>query len=226
LIAVGLACLLAGPRRSVGGRLDLLDWVYVLAEAALVVWLSLNSAGGAWVNYAIQAAVFGAVLVGRALARVEAGVSRGWRLAPLWLAVLVVPWGVVQNARGVAFRRFQERELVEKVLNDPRLPPRSRGQRYFVGRPGLNRLQGRLDLTHDEWLYTLFERVRGAESRSTWLRAELTAGPVLQVVTPSDSRTVPGVEQTLPELGYVLIARAGKFWVWDRAPERPPATKR
>ncbi len=63
-IAAGL---IRGWREMIGERLDGILWLYVLGETALVVVL-FRASTGAWVNYAIQATVFVAVVTGRARA--------------------------------------------------------------------------------------------------------------------------------------------------------------
>ena len=78
---------------------------------------------------------------------------------------------------------------------------------FFVDRPGLNRVHGRLDLVYDDWLYPVFESRRLAEPRSRWLRPMLTAGPVRVVVLDSVATRVDGISETLTELGFLSAVR-------------------
>ena len=40
---------------------------------------------------------------------------------------------------------------------------------FFLERPGINRVNGRLELVYDDWLYPVFESLHLAEPRSGWL---------------------------------------------------------
>src|SRR5262249_4748069 len=139
----------------------------------------------AWVNYGIQAAVLGCVLVGRALDRTLASPTRGWRAALIGLMALLVLGEDLNDAYRAARRGLANWVMLKRLVDDPRLREASRDI-YFVGLPQYNRLIGRGDLAHDEWLYGLFERAAAAESRRRWLRPELTTGAVRLVVVPQD----------------------------------------
>ena len=93
--------------------------------------------------------------------------------------------------------------------------------RYFVGMgcQRLNRLYGRPDLTHDEWLYGSFERAGAAAPRSGWLRAALTRGDVRLVIMPRGESRVPGLKEDLRALGFVPGVRSGDYRAWERRSE-------
>jgi len=95
-------------------------------------------------------------------------------------------------------------------------PTPDRTEFFFVGRPGDNRVFGRLDLVYDDWLYPVFESIHLAEPRSNWLRRALATGPVHFVVNTSDSPEIEGIGLTLPQLGYSRRIHAGPFFVWER----------
>src|SRR5262249_53232542 len=61
-------CALAAVHSDGEQRVDSILWAYLIAELALIVTLSRVTTG-AWINYAVSAVVFSAVLTARALAR-------------------------------------------------------------------------------------------------------------------------------------------------------------
>jgi hypothetical protein len=86
-----------------------------------------------------------------------------------------------------------------------------------VGRPGENRLHGRIELVYDDWLYPVFESIHRAEPRSVWLRRALDRGPIHFVVNTSDSPRIDGIGTSLKALGYRPRIQVGPFWVWERS---------
>jgi hypothetical protein len=122
-------------------------------------------------------------------------------------------------------RRYVENVAKEIIFDRMKTP---REQFFFVDRPGDNRLNGRPDLVYDDWLYPVFESVKMAEPRSIWLLARLTRGSVRCVVNTSDKPQIPGLSETLPELGFMRRIQVGPFFVWERvhdAPSRYPHTR-
>ena len=72
-LAIGLflvvpACYLRAPRDRLSDELDRVLWIYLAAELVVATILSRMSTG-AWLNYGIQALVFGSVLIARDLER-------------------------------------------------------------------------------------------------------------------------------------------------------------
>ncbi len=88
---------------------------------------------------------------------------------------------------------------------------------FVVARPGDNRVNGRLDLVYDDWLYPVFESIHHAEPRSIWLHGALKSGGIRYIVNTSDSPNVDGLGETLPHLGYVRDFTLGPFFVWRRS---------
>jgi hypothetical protein len=88
---------------------------------------------------------------------------------------------------------------------------------FVVGRPGFNRLDGRLDLVYDDWLYPVFESTGRAEPRSQWLGRALLSGPVRVVVNNTDGPLVRGTGIDLRLLGYRHGFKADPdLYVWVR----------
>ena len=220
-IALALAVLFASGRKAFGGRFDAVLWLFFLAETAAMVPLCLGSTG-AWVNYAMPSAVWGSILLARALDRA----SETLRLGPRALVVMVASLAfLAADARLVAISasdRLDDRALLAQVLDDPNVKQAGPGGRYFVSRPQFNRMFGRAELAHDEWLYDQFEGLKAAEPREEWLGTPLRslAGPIWVVIAPSDppgnGREVPGVGADLPHLGYHLEGQYGRYAVWAR----------
>jgi len=192
-----------------------------------MVPLCLGSTG-AWVNYAMPAVVWGSILLARAASRViEGPKALGLRALAIPLAAVVV---LLANARLTvisATMRSDEAATLGQVLADPLVAATPAGGRYFVGMPQGNRLHGRIELAHDEWLYGSYEALGMAEPRASWLMRAL-AGPdrsrsVRVVVVPSDEAEggghVFGLPATLPELGYRIHQQYGRYAVWVRRDE-------
>ncbi len=212
LVVILPACMVLARPSIVGGRIDFALWIYVVAEWILVVILSHTSTG-AWINYGIEAIVLMAVLAARALGRVLAGTTSLRPMLTLGLATLGVLGAALMDVKEAASRRRTEHAALAQVFAYARQPPSAF---YFVGRPGLNRLHGRIDLVHDDWLYPVFESIRKAEPRSRWLRPILTSGAVRVLVLETENPRVEGIAETLPELGYLSAVRIGYFLVWTR----------
>jgi hypothetical protein len=207
------ACFLLTPRSHWVGGLDRLLWTFVAAELGLVTILSWMSTG-AWVNYGIQAVIFASVLIARDLERSLERVDGARQVLPIALAAVVVFLG----ASGDAVKTFRDRSIdrnaMAQVLDHLGRPPTAV---FVVGRPGDNRVNGRLDLVYDDWLYPVFESIHQAEPRSVWLHRALTSGGIRHVVNTSDSPNIDGLGETLPHLGYVTDFTLGPFYIWRRS---------
>jgi hypothetical protein len=215
-----LAALSTGLKEFLGDRLDKILWVYFLGEMAMVLLL-YRASTGAWVNYAIQAAVFLAILTGRALGRVLEA-RPPVRSQVLIAAGALVCLGAAANAiRNAEYQRRVNREALATFLQEARCDPSAV---FVVGQAGMNRLHGRLDLVYDEWLYPVFESLGLAEPRAIWLRRALTLGRVQFVVNANDNPRIDGLPQSLPELGFFRKYHVGPFFVWEN--RRNPSTRR
>ncbi len=219
LIALVLACLIGLRRARFGSRLDGVLAAFLAVELIALVPLCLFNAGAAY-NYALQAIVFACILAGRAFDRLLTAFEwqpNAWaRLGPAAAAVLLLMAADLRWVDQTERARAQERAVLAAMGDDDAVahcPPEAR---YFVGRHHLNRLFGRADLIHDDWLYGAFEQIEAAPPRDAWLRAALVDGPIRQVVIPGPGRTVPGIAEPLPALGYHQVARHGELQVWER----------
>lgn len=205
--------ILARRRPKPGSDADVpLGW-YLAAEIAVVVFVARQSTG-AWLNYAIPATVFAAALGGRALSRSRDRAIPPWAALPVGLAALTL---LVSCLGGLAEDRRHsrdERGIAEDIYQHEK---RDRSTYYFTNRPGFNRLNGRLELVHDDWLYPVFERIGLAEPRSGWLRNALGFhGPVRAVVATSPAQHLEGTSLDLRRLGYRKDISIGPFYVWVR----------
>jgi hypothetical protein len=81
----------------------------------------------------------------------------------------------------------------------------------------MNRLNGRLDLVYDAWLYPVFEAIGLAQPRSIWLERALTDGSVQYVITTAPEPHIDGISQRLPGLGYFPKYQIGPFYAWERS---------
>jgi hypothetical protein len=205
-------CALVEPRSLARGGIDGALWLYLAGELALLVVLCRSSTG-AWVNYAIPAVVIASVLTARILDRALNETVTLSRLLPIILAASIVPIGTIVDPYETAVRREYERRAIAQIFQETGRP---QSEFFFVGRPGDNRVFGRLNLVYDEWLYPVFESLNLAERRSSWLRRALVAGPVHFVVNTSADPKIDGVGSTLPELGYTRRIQVGPFYVWER----------
>lgn len=220
LIVIGVACAWATSRRSRGRRLDTMLLVYAALELVLMVLMCLSSSGG-WYNYALQATLILAVLIGRALGRIVEFEWRAWKLAPVGLAALAL---VAVTGRAVAVGmdlRGEQARSLRALLASPSIAGRPTSEIYFAGvlQPW-NRRFGRRELLHDEWLYGAFESVGAAEPRGRWLGEALSRGLVRVVVAPAEvfgrTGTIPGLRRPLVALGYVRSGRVGTIDIWER----------
>src|SRR5262249_49521328 len=107
--------------------------------------------------------------------------------------------------------RSRERATLQAMLSDPRVSEVPARESYFVEFPQFNRLHRNNAYSHDEWLYTAFERVDAAEPRERWLRRALTSGEIRQVITPHEQARLPGLRDSLSELGFARVAQFGEF---------------
>ncbi len=190
--------------------------LFLAVELAALVPLCLFNAGAAY-NYALQAIVFGCVLVARALDRLLGeSSSLPSRLLPAAVAMVVLLLADMRLLVQDTHARAADRAILQAMFADADVARCPSSARYFVGRHHLNRLFGRTDLIHDDWLYGAFEQIGAAEPRESWLRDALADGPVRQVVVPGSGDAVPGVAEPLPDLGYRQIARFGDLAVWQR----------
>jgi hypothetical protein len=189
LLATGLAAgvALAGGAlcvRSVSpaARIDGALWAYLIAELGLIALLFRMSAG-AWLNYGIPATVFASVLAARPLARAVAAARSPLAALSAALAALAMLatslYGLQETDRTDRAEHAIARGLYKHLK-------RPRSSYFFTDRPGFNRVNGRLDLVHDHWLYPVFESLGLAEPRSRWLGQALTSGPVRAVVSTTD----------------------------------------
>lgn len=197
-------------------NLDAVLLLFLLVEVVALVPLCLFNAGAA-ANYALQATIFACVLVARRIdPLLDWAVERPWRLLPMALAMVALLMADVRWVLQTASIRAKDRQLIGAMMADADVSSCPPEARYFVIWQHMNRLFGRPDMIHDDWLYGAFERIGAAEPRESWLLEALTEGPIRQVVVPYDGSTVPGVEDPLPELGYREIARFGDVGVWQR----------
>jgi hypothetical protein len=212
VLAVIPICACAEPLPEETRRLERTLWIYLVAELLVATLLSRASTG-AWINYAIQAVVFAAILAGRLLARCLAGATRPRWIPAVALAALVPLIGTYKYTSAQLYRRDVERRAVDKIFTTLRAEPSAV---FFVDRPGDNRLHGRLDLVYDDWLYQVFESLGLAQPRSVWLRHALRGGTIRYVINTSDDPAIAGLPETLPRMGYVPSIQVGPFYVWKR----------
>lgn len=222
ILALGVAARVARPPGSRATSVDRLIWLYLGAEIALTLLL-FSSSQGAWINYAIQCVLFASVLVGRMLAPATVPTAFQRRQSILVVAAVAILVLDFWHLNGLFKSKIAEIRNVLALRSDTHLAGRDRSRIYFAGLPEYNRMLGRFDLVHDEWLYGLYERVRAAEPRSLWLRPALVHDVSIVVVPtdppfsfPTDPPIVPGTTETLPELGYDLIVTVGHYTVWER----------
>lgn len=232
ILGLWVGCLFSGRRLFRGGHVDRLVWTF-LATDLLVQSVLVYNNPGSWANYAIQSVVFASVLLARALSRAVVLQGSRWRLVPIVIAaagVLFADFDSFQRFVGV---RLGNIASLKVLFQEPRFRPRSIEEVYFVGQPQYNRLAGRAELAHDEWLYGQFENAKMAEPRARWLRPEFANGAIRFVVVPVDPPfameldppVVPGLTESLPDLGYDMIFSVGRFKVWEkhRSPKRATA---
>ena len=110
--------------------------------------------------------------------------------------------------------RSIDQTAMAQVLDHLGRPPT---EVFVVARPGDNRVNGRLDLVYDDWLYPVFESIHQAEPRSVWLQGTLRSGGIRYIVNTSDSPKIDGLGESLLHLGYVRDFVIGPFYVWKRS---------
>ena len=213
LLFVIPACYLLAPRAVSASRIDRALWIYVAAEFTGAAILSRMSTG-AWVNYGIQAVVFFSVLSARSLAQVVANGPTPRAALTIALAALVVVIGVSGDTFKDYRLRQVDRLVVARIFSHFGRPAT---EYFFVGRPGSNRMSGRLNLVYDDWLYSVFESIRQAEPRSIWLRRAVMSDATQFIVNTSDRPNFDGLAETLPRLGFVRGIALGPYFVWRRS---------
>ena len=206
------SCALIERSTLLGNRLDVSLWIYLIMELVLAaVFFYLST--GSWVNYAIQAMIFAAVLTGRAASRVLQAVPTG---RPTWITafpILVILVSACTHTHESFVQTRNERAAADKIFAHLKLPPSAF---FFTERPGLNRVGGRLDLVYDDWLYPVFESRHLAEPRSGWLSQSLKSGSIRGIVAMSAASQIEGTEIDLRKLGYHPDISVGPFFVWTR----------
>jgi hypothetical protein len=216
LLVVIPACMLRDWRTLFSSRIDGALCLFTAAEVAIVIFLCRASTG-AWINYGVQGIVFVAILTARFLARACEHIHSRAAVATIAVASVAV-LGVVFKDSYLTYQRAEvERLTVMRALDEIKRPG---SELYFAARPGLNREYGQIDLVHDDWLYPVFESMRLAEPRSTWLELALTRGSVRCVFSTSDDGRIDGLDKPLPALGYVRLFQVGSFYVSERASAR------
>jgi hypothetical protein len=218
-LLVILAALLALPAATLCVRdsapaigIDAALWVYLAVELVLAMLLARASTG-AWLNYAIPATVLASALAGRGLGRALHTRTPPWLAVPAALASLAVLASSIYGIREVQQQDRFERLIVEQFYERLKRP---RSSYFFTDRPGINRVNGRLELVHDDWLYPVFESLRLAEPRSRWLGTAIVSGPVRAVVATNDRSLIEGTTLDLRRLGFHSDASLGPFYVWTR----------
>jgi hypothetical protein len=205
-------CALLGEAGLRGGRLDMALWAYTVAELVVaIIFFDLST--GAWLNYAIQFVVFLAILAARAVSRIGVAGRLSWKCWPVALAglsVLVATYGRLADSE---MESGIERAAMDRIFEHLKLPPSAF---FFIDRPGLNRVNGRLNLVYDDWLYPVFESLHLAESRSSWLDRELRSRSLRAVVATTPASHIPGTDLDLNRLGYHTDIAVGPFFVWTR----------
>lgn len=216
LVALGVAVVWAGSGRVARGSFERWLTLGVGLELGLMALLCRSSSGG-WFNYALPALIGGAVLAARGLDEVlkRPGTTRLAAVGAAVLLLVAVDGRLV--TKGVRQRLDVQAERAQ-LRADARVAAVPSEGRYFAGTyQHYNRLLGRLELTHDEWLYRAFEAIDAAEPRDRWLREALTEGPVKLVVVDRDAGPrVAGVDGPLTTLGFEDAGRVGRFALWRR----------
>ena len=216
LLLVIPACALLDCRVFCSSRIERNLCLFVAVEVAIVAILCRASTG-AWINYGVQGIVFAAILTARSLARACEHARSRTALASI-AVVSAATLGVVFKDSYSTYQRAEvERLAVARALDEINRPS---AELYFAARPGLNRLYGQPDLVHDDWLYPVFESMRLAEPRSTWLELALTRGSVRFVVNTTDDARIDGLDRPLSALGYVRRFQVATFYVWERTSSR------
>ncbi len=192
--------------------IDAALWVYLVVELVLTMLLARASTGS-WLNYAIPATVLATALAARGLVRALHTRTPSWVALPAAVASLAVLASSIYGIREVQQRDRYERDIVEQFYEQLKRP---RSSYFFTDRPGINRVNGRLELVYDDWLYPVFESLHLAEPRSHWLGTAIVSGPVRAVVATNDRSLIEGTTLDLRRLGFHSDASLGSFYVWTR----------
>ncbi len=212
MLVVLPVCALIERSALLGNRLDAALWMYTAGELALTVVL-FELSTGAWLNYAIQSVVFGAILTARAASRAVDGLPSFRVLWPVAVAVLSVLVSALDHVFDSEMEIRRDRAALNRMVEHLKLPPSAF---FFIDRPGLNRINGRLELVYDHWLYPVFESLHLAESRSGWLGRALRSHSLRAVVATSRVSEIEGTGLDLSQLGYHRDIQVGPFFVWTR----------
>ncbi len=209
---VGPICAMIERSAFLGNRFDFYLWIYLAAElAASCLFFYLST--GSWLNYAIPAVVFAAVLAARASSRVLDALPSG-RIS--WAAAVVVLPAIACGYNHLFETEMQgrvEREAARRIFAHLDRPASAC---FFIDRPGLNRAGGRLELVYDDWLYPVFETLHLAEDRSGWLAQSLRSRSVHAVVATTAASRIEGTGLDLRKLGFHPDVSIGPFYVWTR----------
>jgi hypothetical protein len=206
------AALLSMRPSSPAKAVDVALWAYFTAELGLAVLLFWMSTG-AWLNYAIPTAIFAAALAARALSRAVASEPPPPMMVSAALASLATLVSSLSGLNEDWWVRYIENHKIQLLYKNVNI---DRSYYFFGDRPGQNRLNGRLELVYDDWLYPVFESLRLAEPRSRWLGRALVAGSVRVVVTTSERPVIDGTMLDLRRLGYRPDVKLEPFFVWRR----------
>lgn len=223
ILILGAIAFAAAPRVALGGILEIWLGVALLIESALSTFCFAGSEG-AWTNYAFQAIVLTAILIGRGLGRLfQRPMGRLLESPRAWANLAVVAVAVLllaANTGWICARRvgwrYEDRQAWAELVQDKSIAPFCQAETYVGSDPGYNRLYGRPDLTHDEWAYSVVERLGKAPVRSEWLREAIEEGPIHRIVLIGEAEGLPGIPVGLSRLGYRQVAHHGRFHVWDR----------
>jgi hypothetical protein len=213
-VAVILPAVVLSTWSSVTAKaVDAALWAYLAAELGVVMLLAHTSAG-AWMNYGIPATVFGAALAARAASRALDAAPPPLVASPTILASGVI---LLSSLHGLVEAHLNDRIQNAKVEVIYAHEKRPRSAFFFADRPGLNRINGRLELVYDDWLYPAFEKIGLAEPRLRWLSRALMSGPVRVVIKSSQGSEIEGTRIDLRRLGYLRDANVETFfYVWIR----------
>jgi len=128
---------------------------------------------------------------------------------------LVVLAACVQGVTEARWHAHVDDILVQLIADELHRP---RDTYFFASRPGLNRLDGRIELVYDDWLYPVFESIGLAAPRSVWLvRALAPHSPVRVVINPTERPVVEGTVTDLRRLGYRAHTQVESiYYIWVR----------
>ncbi len=182
-------------------------------ELAMAAILSHKSAG-AWVNYGIPASVFASVVGARVVvSAIERRAPRSV-LRAMVVASAVVVFADLTVVKEAIWDHDRLRALTASLYEKGSVP---RSSMFFADQPGLNRLNGRLELVYDDWLYPVFEVAGLAEPRARWLPRAIATDPVRAVINPTPNPVIPGTSIDLRRFRYRPgVSVAPYFYMWVR----------